>query len=236
MGAGPSIPEATAPHSGRPEESILVHGEDDIAVSAVAVGFARRAAGSFAWVDFEIPKDGTMSSARLWIEDRSGQPMVETVEPSLLRPSNRDRLALRRLVTPESNLENTRLQNHLALPELFQRLAARALTPAGHGVVLLANVDCLPRDLRVNTVETRWIHETLHEEGLSVIATSRAPPSEGLSRAVDRVLRVEVPEGGALADGLITEEKLGAGPGASRPLGLRTVWDQMGLDPGLLSR
>jgi len=235
MGAGPLSPREPVPSADRPPESILVHGEGDLAVSAVAVALARRIAQTFAWVDFEDPRVSARSSARAWVEDRSGRPVVERVEEALLRPPDRDRLALRRLVTPEPSEANVRLQTHLALPELFQRLAARAITPEGRGAVLLANIDCLPPALRTNTIETPWLHRTLHDEGLTLIGTSRSPPPGATSRAFDRVFRVETTEDdGSWADGSLIEEDRGGGERPGPRIGLRTAWERLGLDPELL--
>jgi hypothetical protein len=235
MGVVPPNPRAASTAAGRTAESILVHGDDDLAISAVAIGLARRTTESFAWVDFEDPRESARSPARSWVEDRSGRPVVDLVEASLLRPPDRDRLALRRLIAPERTKENARLQSHLAMPELFQRLAARAISPDGRGVVLLANVDRLPPALRSNTIETAWLHRTLHDEGLTVIGTARAPPSEAMRRAFDRVFRVEVADQSSWEEGELTEEKRDGREGSGPPIRLRTAWGHLGLDPALLS-
>jgi hypothetical protein len=212
-----------------------VHGDEDVAVSAVAVGLALRTAESFAWVDFDDPKGSERAPARSWVEGRSGRPVVDLVEPSLLRLPERDPLAHGRLLAPESTAETARLQNHLEMPELFQRLAARAICPDGHGVVLLVNVDRLAPALRTDTIETTWLHRTLHDEGLTVIGTSRAPPSEPMRQVFDRVLRVEVAVGRSLEDGSLTEEKCDGRAASGAPMALRTAWEYLDLDPALLS-
>ena len=226
----PGAPTAAGPR----EESILVHGPDGFAVSALAVALARRTRRSFAWADCADPRTNGASALRSWVEDRSGRPTLEVVDASVLRPANLDRLMLRRLVAAEGVADETRLLNYLALPGLFQRLAARALSSDGRGVMYLANVDALAPELLTNTLETERLHQTLHEEGLTVIVSSRAAPSEALSRPFDRVLHVDVPGGVPWGAGWLTEEKGDGHGGDEQRVPLRTAWDRLGLDPSLL--
>ncbi|HYA10969.1 MAG TPA: hypothetical protein VEH10_04805 [Thermoplasmata archaeon] len=213
-------------------ESILVHGSDELAIAAVAVALALRATESFAWADCAdpgVPSAG--DSARSWVEARSGRPAVDPVEESLLRPSNSDRQVLRQLVAPAQGLDEARLLNHLALPELFQRLAARAISSDGHGVVLLANVDALSATLRAETLEAARLHQTLHDEGLTMIVTSRAPPSEAMVRTFDRIFRVDVPSNRSWEAGSLTEVKSAAHERDGPPVPLLTALGRLGLDP-----
>jgi hypothetical protein len=235
MATGTRSPRTTSTGPLRSEQSILVHGDDDLAVSTVAVGLALRTSETFAWVDFDDPKGSERAPARSWVEGRSGRPVVDLVDPSLLRPPERDHLAHSGLIAPESTTEAARLQSHLEMPELFQRLAARAICPDGHGVVLLVHVDRLAPALRAGTIEATWLHRTLHDEGLTVIGTSRAPPSEPMRQVFDRVLRVEVAVGRSLEDGSLTEEKCDGRAASGAPMALRTAWEYLDLDPALLS-
>jgi len=215
--------------AGPEEESILVHGPDRRASATVSMALVLRKGEAVAWADCEDPRSTPPETWRTWVESRWGGPVVEMVEPALLRPANLDRLLLRRLVASADGASETRLLNFLALPELFQRLAARALSTEGRGTVYLANADALAPPTLANTLGTLRLHQTLHEVGLSVVVSSGSPPPMALSGAFARVFHVEAPAGGAWREGWVTEE---SGDGQRRPL--RSAWARLGLEPTLL--
>lgn len=219
----------------RVEESIVVHGTDRVALSAVAVALARRRAGSFAWADCAGSAPGRGLPTRRWLERHVGQPAVEVVDPSLLKPRDLEGVLLRHLVPSKQRQDESRLLDHLAMPELFQRLAARAIVPNGHGVVVLVNVDAISPTLRANTVETSRLHQTLHEEGLSVILTWTGVPSAAMRQVADRLLRIDVPVGRPWTEGWLAEEKEGGVENDGARLPLETAWVRLGLDLDLLS-
>ena len=227
------MPRNPQPPRGQRPESVLVHGVEPLATSALAVGLASRGRGPVAWADCARARSAAYAPARTWIELRVGPPAIEQVDDPLLRPVNFERILLRHVVAPTEGPDDGRLLNHLALPELFQRLASRAISVAGVGAILLANIDALPEALCANTVGTARLHQTLHEEGLSVLMTSRSSPSTSLGDAFDRIFRVDGPEGARWDTAWLTEEKGTTGPGARPPVQLRAAWARLGLEPSL---
>jgi len=211
--------------------SILVHGSRELPVAWTAVGLARKAGPTFAWADCAGGRSHEVAEARSWIEARFGPPALDPVEAAWLRPADRDRLNLKRVVAAGGETDQRRLLNHLALPELFQRLTARAIEPDGRGVIVLLHVDALADAVRANTLDTAWLHETLHEEGITLVATARDRAADPLVNAFDQVLRYERASRPTEPDGTLTQEKpLGAGMEPSAT-GLRAVWQRLGLDP-----
>ena len=227
-----NVPDCATPRG----ESIYIHGSDRLATSAVAVGLALRSAPSFAWADCADPSLSVALRSRAWVERRAGRPVVERVDPALLRPANLERVILRHTVVPAGPSDEGRLLDHLAMPELFQRLAARAISGDGRGVILVANVDTLSDALRANTVEMGRLHRTLHDEGLTVIVTSRGGPSDAVEQEFDRIYRVEVPPNAPWFAGTLTEEKSVDPADGSASAALTAAWVRLGLDQSLLSQ
>jgi len=222
-------------HATPRDESIYIHGSDRLATSALAVGLALRSAPSFAWADCADPALSVALLSRAWVERRAGRPVVERVDPPLLRPANLERVILRHTIVPVGPSDEGRLLDHLAMPELFQRLAARAISGDGHGVIFIANVDALSPALRANTVEMGRLHRTLHAEGLTVIVTSRGGPSTAVEQEFDRIYRVEVPANAPWVSGTVTEEKSTGPVDGSGSVAVTKTWERLGLDPSLLS-
>lgn len=216
-------------------ESILVHGSHRIATSAVALALALRSGRSVAWADCSAGESNGEAKARAWVSERAGPPVVDRVESDLLRPTVVERASVERLVLAASGEELARLLDHLALPELFQRLSARAGGYGRAGAVLLTNVDGLRPELRASSIETVRLHETLHAQGLSVVATSRAVPTNTLDRPFDRIFRVELAEESRWTEATIAEERGGVPAGGARPVPLSEAWRTLGLDPALLA-
>lgn len=215
------------------EASILVHGSHALGTTGVALALARRTSEAFAWVDCDGGRRDE-GSFRSWLRAVAGRPVVEDVDAPLLTPAPADRLPLHQVVRSTNGPEDGRLLNLLTMPELFQRMASRAIREDGHGVVLLLNIDRLSRSALAATVESRRLHATLHNEGLTVIATHLGAPPEPLRGVFDRIFRVDASERGSWARGTLTEEK-GGGPGDSAaPIPLRSVWGRLGLDSALL--
>ncbi len=227
-------PETVPPSLPAGRESILVHGRDRFVTLAVALALAHRAGSRVAWVDFAPPLNEAHAAARAWAEARAGPPVLERVDSEQLRPGEVGRAAVERLVLDLSAAELARVVEHLQLPPLFQRLTAEAAVGGRPGAVLLANVDVLRPELRARSIEEVRVHETLHREGLSLVATSGAGPTNTLDRPFDRVYRVEpVADPSGLGLGL-TEERGGQEPADGRLVPLRRAWSQLGLDPELL--
>jgi hypothetical protein len=222
------------PSEPRAPESTLVHGTDESAVSAVAVGLALRRNRSFAWADCAPPVHGGDRATHQLFRRGSGQPVFDRVDESALRPPSWTWRTLEQLYVPDRREEEERLARYLRMPELFQRLIAYGTTPDGGAVILLANVDAIPPAARAHALEPRGLHEVIHHEGVTFVATSRERPSPGMVEVFDRVLRVDVPDHGQWSDGCLTVEK-GEVPNLRvDPCPLWEAWDLLGLDPGLL--
>lgn len=227
MGPAPSTFTGTA-------ESILVYGGDDLATAVVAVALARRHVAEFAWADCAPLPHPPAVRPRSWVERFAGPPLLHSVDETVLRPTNHHRLALHRLVTPTHGSEDLRLLNYLAMPELFQRLAAQAIRPEGRGVVLLDHIDDLPTTTVANTLGTSRLHQTLHEEGVTMVVVSRTAPPEATARVFDRCFCVEVPAGAPWDDGWLTERTETAHRGEAVRSPLLAMWDRLGLEHDLL--
>jgi len=215
------------------DESLLVYGPDVRLDAAFALALARRRYMAIAWADCARPGRRAIAEALAWVERRLGPPVVGLVDPPLLRPANFDRAVVLHVLAPARAGEERRLLNHLAMPEVFQRLAARAISPDAHGAVLLLHVDNLPEALRPGVLDTARLHETLHEEGLSFLATSQTAPTEATAQAFDTVVRLEPGDSASWASAVLVAQR-GNGFGTGKgPAPLPGVWEHLGLDPSL---
>lgn len=214
-------------------ESILVYGPDETIVAAVAVGFSLRDQGAFAWADCAgLERESSELAHRLFARGADVEGSNH-VNEATARPPEWTPGSLRRLLAPGSRSTEARLANYLELPELYQRLIARLSPRDGRATILLANIDALTPEGRVRLVEPSQIHERLHREGVTLVATCRGAPGYRTLRPFDRVFRVEIPRGRRWSDGFLYVEKgWGAGPEA-HPWPLREAWDLLGFDPSL---
>jgi hypothetical protein len=213
-------------------ESTLVYGADETGVSALAAGLALRGHGAFCWVDCarSAPDDDLPAH---WILARGApQPEVRLVEERLLRPPTVSDATVRQVVLSDGPRQERRLATYLALPELFQRMAARSWADDGWVAAVLANVDHLPPETSSRLLERRPFHELLHRAGIALFSTATAAPPRALSTAFDRVFRVEVPSGESWAQGTVLQE--GSSTPDGGPLPVRQAWAQWRLDPTLL--
>jgi hypothetical protein len=231
-----SSPTPPQPAGPRPEgpESILVYGADPIGVVALATGLALRSHGAFAWADCAAPALAEDNPTH-WILSRGDlRPGADRVDEAALGPAAWSWTGLRDLVALDGGAEESRLTGFLELPELLQRLAARAPEGGGRAAILLANVDRLPAGSATGSLERAAVHRRLHEGGVTLVVTALVPPGADLRAAFDRVVRLEVPEGTSWAHGLVALEKWPGAEPLPAPVGLRDLWGRWELDPSLL--
>ena len=214
------------------DQSILVHGGSDDALAVVAVGAATRAGLPFAWADFADSRsqlDPTLRQALAALA--AGSVIESTAVESLHEP-----VGLRRSVSGMIRSETLspelrdRLDGFLQFPPLVQRLAS-ALDPAGgHMAILLTGLQVLPERLRSATLGRRDLHESLHREGISLVATFRGAAPGNLTEPFDRVLRVEASAGGRWTDAVVGLER--GPPGQPTPPDgrLLSLARELGLD------
>lgn len=204
-------------------------------MSMLALGFAGRVDRVFAWANLSDASPALEGTARRMFEQQSEGRRIEHATLSGRRASGAEPLAIELFVTPDPGSKDLegRLQSFLTLPELFQTLLSRTISPEGAGVILLTNVDAVSSAAGRRPLELPELHETLHREGVTLLATYRGTPPESLARAFDEVFRVEH-LGKSWPDALLTAAQGDLLPGrlVSRPL--RECWYDLGLSPGLL--
>jgi hypothetical protein len=205
-------------------------------MSMLALGFARRVDHAFAWADFSRPSSGLDGAVRrMFVEGTEGR----RVEPATLsepsRPVERPH-EVETILAPEPDSRDmeSRLRAFLSLPELFQTLLGRTVSPKGEGVLLLTNVDSVTPAAARRTLELADVHDTLHREGVTLIVTYRGTPPESLTSAFDEVFRVEH-LGKSWPDALLAATQGELLPGLLAPRPLRECWSALGLCPELLS-
>jgi hypothetical protein len=215
-------------------ESILVHGPDRIGVTAFTAGLAIRSLGGFAWADCggSAPREDDPIH---WILSRgSPLPALARVDPSVLLPPPHSAPGLQALVALDGEPEERRLAQFLDLPELFQRLGARAPEFQGRVALLLANVDRLLATPSGRALEQRELHDRLHSAGMTLFATSTPAPSPRLREVFDRVFRIDVPAGSTWSHGLLSLEQAPTGEPTPDRIPLREGWSRLGLDSSFL--
>jgi hypothetical protein len=204
-------------------------------MSMLALGFARRVDRAFGWANFSASTSGLEGAVRRMLADGTEGRRVEHAtlsEPSTPIEGSRE---LERFLIPEPgsmDLEG-RLKAFLTLPELFQTLLGRTLSPKGEGILLLTNVDAVSPAAVRRTLELPTLHDTLHREGVTLVVTYRGTPPSTLPRAFDEVFQVEH-VGQSWPDALLATAQSHLLPGLVGPRPLRECWPALGLCPDLL--
>ena len=215
--------------------SILISGTGETAMSMLALGFARRVDQAFGWADFSASPSALDGAARrMFVEGTEGRRVEHATVRELSTPSERPP-ELGTFLTPEpgSREFEGRLRAFLALPDLFQTLLGRTLSPTGEGVILLTNVDAVSSAAARKTLELPTLHDTLHREGVTLLVTYRGTPPSSLSKPFDEVFQVEH-LGQSWPDALLVAPQSNLLPGLLAPRRLRECWPALGLGPDLL--
>jgi hypothetical protein len=204
-------------------------------MSMLALGFARRVDRAFAWAEFSTPGPALDGAVRQMFLERTEGRRIEHATLSELSGSGEGLRELERILTPEpaSRDMEGRLKAFLTLPELFQRLLGRTVSPKGEGVILLTNVDAVTPAAARRTLELAGLHDTLHREGVTLLVTYRGTPPGTLANAFDEVFRVEH-FGKSWPDALLAATQGDLLPGLLAPRPLRECWAALGLCPELL--
>ena len=234
MFAAMSSDPPTPDHPPTAPRSTIVHGNDELGVSAFATGVALRLHGRFRWMD--CARVAPIEDLPVhWIFARgSALPEPGKIDPAALKVNSMSPTTLHKLVVPGEPDEEIRLASFLALPELFQRLGARDFDADGAAAILLANVDSPRLPGGMARIEDRELHDLLRRAGISLFATAGAFPPARLLEPFDRVYRLEVPPEVSWSNGVVVLEQ-GDDPGwQSRPISVRDAWREMELDPSLL--
>jgi len=121
---------------------------------------------------------------------------------------------LSRLVVTETipPADRSRLADYLRLPFLLQRFLSRARAPDGRTMLVLTNADALPSSVTEDGLARAEMHEVLRREHASLIVTYRGIPPSALSRAFERVYRIESRPGSRWEEAVVTSER-GTEPG-----------------------
>ncbi len=211
---------------------MLVHGTEEAPVATLATGLALASHEAFAWADCARSGASPSAASHRIFARGAERPGVERVDERMLRASAWNASALDGVLLASSEPE--RLLRFLQLPELFQKLAARATGADGRSAVLLANVNALGPVERLLSQDR--LHRSLHRAGVSLFATAVEEEPVARASSFDRSFRVEVPAGEPWTRGTLTVEK-GPPPSTSlAALNLREAWSLLKLDPSLLPR
>jgi hypothetical protein len=204
-------------------------------MSMLALGFARRVDRAFGWADFSTSPSALDGAVRqMFVEGTEGR-RVEHAGLSELSTPGEGRRELETFLIPDPGSRDFegRLKAFLSLPELFQTLLGRTLSPRGEGVLLLTNVDAVSSTAARQTLELPELHHTLHREGVTLLVTYRGTPPGSLTKAFDEVFRVEH-LGKSWPDALLAATQSHLLPGLLAPRPLRECWPALGLCPELL--
>jgi hypothetical protein len=234
----PLPPASTLPTSSTPPRgiSILISGSGESAMSMLALAFARQVDPAFAWANLSPSTSGFEGDVRRLLVDRSEGHVVEQVALDDLatrsaRPDGLDRLLM---LGPVYEDLVGRFTDYLQLPGLLQTLVCRTLSPNGGGAILLTNVDAVSPPTAVRALELPHVHETLHREGVTLLATYRGTAPDRLAQAFNEVFRVEQHIGMSWPEALLAAERGGLLPGLLAPRPLRECWSALGLCARLL--
>ncbi|MCI4320244.1 MAG: hypothetical protein L3K23_08985 [Thermoplasmata archaeon] len=192
-----------------PDQSVLIHGSMDDALAVVAVGIAVRARLPFAWAEFADPRSELDPSLRSKLAEFAASSLVEVAGVEGLRTPAGLEGSVERLIrsgTLSRDLQ-VRLDGFLHFPPVVQRLASGLDPAGGHLAILLTGLHVLPERLRSATVARRELHEALHREGISLVATFHGTAPGSLAEAFDRVLRIEASAGGGWRDAVVGLER-----------------------------
>ena len=85
------------------------------------------------------------------------------------------------------------------------------------------------------TFSNAQVHEALHREGVSLLATFFGTPPTTVRDAFDQVYRVEEAGGFHWTYAFVWPERGPTDIDLRLPRPLREVWQELGFDPGLLS-
>lgn len=204
-------------------------------MSMLALGFARRVDRAFAWANFSLSNSALDGAVRRMFLDRTEGRRIEPATLSERSTPGEETRELETFVRPDPGSRDmeSRLKSFLSLPDLFQKLLGRTLSPKGGGVILLTNVDAIPSAAARRTLELPELHDTLHREGVTLVVTYRGTPPVSLTNAFDEVFRVEH-LGKSWPDALLAATRSDLLPGLLAPRTLRECWSTLGLCPALL--
>jgi len=190
---------------------------------------ARERLGAFGWLDCSaqsaaldpVTRDALGESLPTGLSSPIGQE-------ELIPPRDGEHLLRQWLIDDAVSTEVvTRVGAYLRLPSLLQRLVSRVAAADGRAVVLLWNVDALPRSALELALGSADVHEILRGEGVSLIAAFRGEPSGPLRAPFDRVYRIESTPGESWQAARVTQEQGEPGDGfsAGTVLGRRLAVD-----------
>jgi hypothetical protein len=204
-------------------------------MSMLALGFARKVDRAFAWANFSASTrrlDGAVR--KLFVEQTEGR-RVEHASPDGLSSTVERPRVLRAFLQSDPGSEDLegRLEAYLTLPEIFQSLLGRTVSANGEGAMVITNLDAVPPEVLKKTVELRALHNILHREGVTLLATYRGLPPNSLDRVFDEVFQVEQ-FGENWPDALLAATRSEHLPGLLAPRPLRECWEALGLSPALL--
>lgn len=153
------------------------------------------------------------------------------LEPQTVRPEAIDDLVVTGTV-PDKRL----LLNLLRLPPLLQGLVTITPPLSTPVAIVLTRIDALPAGLARNTFGDPQLHETLHQNRVTLVATFQGRPALPLLHAFDQVFRVEEVHGKHWAESHVWSERYPGETELLLPQPLRETWAGLKLNPGLLSR
>ena len=204
-------------------------------MSMLAVGFALREHRGFTWANLAERYDSRArprpNSWELYPNVRRCGPIApRELEVQALPPEAVDRVV--HLDSPE---ERRHLLGWLHLPAFLQDLIAFA--SAGHDIlpVVFSHLNAIPVELVDATFSNPQVHETLHREGISLLATFSGTPATTVRDAFDQVYRIEDVGGHHWTDAFVWSVRGLTDIDLLLPRPLREVWRELRLDPELLS-
>ncbi|MGA8664241.1 MAG: hypothetical protein WB809_04130 [Thermoplasmata archaeon] len=203
-----------APTDAERGTSILVFGSGESPMSILAAALARQAQTHFGWAHCSATTQGMEATALHLLESNSEPRGPSEVQPRDMASPPPFGAHLDRLVVSETipTAERSRLTDYLRLPVLLQRFLSNARAPDGPAMLVLTNADALPPSVTEEGLGRSEMHQVLRRERASLIVTYRGIPPAGLSRAFERVYRIESAPGSQWGDAVVTRER-GIEPG-----------------------
>lgn len=214
--------------------STLIYGSGETAMSWLAVGLARRTHRGIAWIDC-IDRTSPLDPA--W-SARTGSDRgfreFRGIEPSGLLVQEVPAERLDGMIRAESSEARDRIGRLLGLPSVLQSLIS--LGPNGHDAppVIVRGLEALPDVVVHGTFGNPRVHETLHESGISLVATYSGAPVRSVQDAFDEVYRVDDRGSEQWPDSYVWSERGLTDIDLLLPRPLRQAWSELRLDPDLL--
>ncbi len=217
-----------------PPESVLVYGRNPVATTTLVVGLALRRHRYFAWADCAVSATSTMEENRNLLDRGKSRNTGDGVDVRELSIPSLHQAAIERVLSPENRMDSLNLMSYLTLPRLLQELAAMSTSATGESSVVLTNIDALDSKLRSSVFGDPEMHRHIHQAIVSLLVTSKSPPTLGERSAFDRIYRIDVPPASLWVDGILACEKGAGDVGDSYSSRLREAWQRLGLDDTLL--